>query len=248
MGLVKPEGVYEFPLTERAARKIIQDLAKNYTGRIFFSKHVRQRMQERKISNTQILNILSSTNSIFSEPPHPTASGSWKFNMRGVAAGEDMSTIEGGVMYHYKESGLNNIFLVSGFHVKVIDDEEYVSFDNVPELHQAIGKIVAEKKAPLNGNEIRFLRVNMNLSQKLLGRYLDVDSQTVARWEKDQVKIPRASDVVLRGMFIESVNSESGFNYFLEMLSESEGDVERNHNLVYDEHWLEKDNQFLQMM
>ena len=143
-------------------------------------------------------------------------------------------------MHHYTESGLKNIFLVNGFNVQTIDDEEYVSIDNVESLHKTIGQIITEKKASLAGDEIRFLRVNMNLSQKQVGHYLGVDSQTVARWEKGQCDIPRTADVVLRGMFIESIESERGFGHFLGMLADAEQEELRDYNLVYLDGWREE--------
>ena len=47
----KPKGVDEFPLTEATARQIINDLAQNYTNRIRWSKHVKQRMSERGVTS-----------------------------------------------------------------------------------------------------------------------------------------------------------------------------------------------------
>ncbi len=37
-----PDGINEFPLTETSARKIINDLAENYTNRIRWSGHVKK--------------------------------------------------------------------------------------------------------------------------------------------------------------------------------------------------------------
>ena len=38
-----PDGINEFPLTENSARKIINDLAENYTNRIRWSGHVKKK-------------------------------------------------------------------------------------------------------------------------------------------------------------------------------------------------------------
>ena len=61
----KALGVDEFPLTERTARKIINDLAENHTQRIKWSKHVKIRMNERDITSSQILALLKSKRSVF---------------------------------------------------------------------------------------------------------------------------------------------------------------------------------------
>mgnify|MGYP000104566661 CR=1 FL=1 len=83
----KPKGIDEFPLTEVTARKIINDLAENYTNRIRWSKHVKQRMLERSVTSGQILTLLKSKRSVFREGPYEESNGDWKFNLKGMAAG-----------------------------------------------------------------------------------------------------------------------------------------------------------------
>ena len=52
--------------------------------------------------------------------------------------------------------------------------------------------------------EIRFLRKHMQLSQPELAKKVGVDTQTLARWEKDQTKIPGPADLALRTLFLTS--------------------------------------------
>ncbi len=84
----KPQGVDEFPLTEVTARQIINDLAQNYTNKIRWSKHVKQRMAERGVTSGQILTLLKSKRSVFHEGPYEESNGDWKFNLKGLAAGK----------------------------------------------------------------------------------------------------------------------------------------------------------------
>lgn len=83
----KPQGIDEFPLTELTARRLINDLAQNYTNRIKWSKHVKHRMAERGVTSGQILTLLKSKRSVFREGPYEEANGDWKFNLKGLAAG-----------------------------------------------------------------------------------------------------------------------------------------------------------------
>ena len=72
-------------------------------------------------------------------------------------------------MYHYEECGLSNVWLVDGFEIET--DEEYgelVSIASVNELHKTIGLYLINEKPELNGEEIRLLRKELNLSQKNL--------------------------------------------------------------------------------
>ena len=87
MNKFEPEGVYEFPLTKKSARKIINNLAENHTDRIRWSHHVKMRMVERGVTTRQILTLLKSKRSVFREGPYEAPNGNWKFNLKGMAAG-----------------------------------------------------------------------------------------------------------------------------------------------------------------
>ncbi|WP_145542911.1 DUF4258 domain-containing protein [Yersinia frederiksenii] len=67
--------VREFPLSAISARKIVNDLAMNHTGRIRISRHAKQRMPERCITLRQILHVFASKHSRCIEVPHQTAAG-----------------------------------------------------------------------------------------------------------------------------------------------------------------------------
>ncbi|EOU2320192.1 DUF4258 domain-containing protein [Yersinia enterocolitica] len=80
--------IKEFPLSSISARKLVNDLAMNHTDRIRMSTHAKQRMSERCVTLRQILSIFTSKHSRFTEVPHQTAAGDWKFNLQGIAAGD----------------------------------------------------------------------------------------------------------------------------------------------------------------
>jgi DNA-binding transcriptional regulator YiaG len=143
-------------------------------------------------------------------------------------------------MYHYTECGLDNIYLQNGYDKSDLDGESYISIDSIDELHVAIGELLVEQSIALSPKEFRFLRTELNLSQKVLGGILDVDGQTVARWEKGETNIPRTSDVVLRAIYLESIDKDSSVALMLQALSETEAQetiekivlAEENHNWV----------------
>jgi DNA-binding transcriptional regulator YiaG len=125
-------------------------------------------------------------------------------------------------MYHYAECGLDNIYLHNGYDESELDGEEYISIDAINELHATIGGLLVDKNTALSPSEFRFLRTELNLSQKALGAVMDVDSQTIARWEKGSTQIPRASDIVLRAIYLESQDKDSSVALMLKTLSETE--------------------------
>lgn len=109
-------------------------------------------------------------------------------------------------MYHYKESGLRNIWLVNGY--EITHDPDYgecVSIDDTFGLHRAIGIDLIHHKPKLTGAEFRFLRYELDLSQAALADLLGNDEQAVARWEKNG-KVPKWADRMIRILVKEHYN------------------------------------------
>lgn len=101
--------------------------------------------------------------------------------------------------FHYQSCGLDNVFLLNGYEVRELDGSRAVAIHDLEGLHRAIAEQLIEKPAPLSCKEFRFLRVEMDFSQKALGDFLGVTDQAVAKWEKGQTKsIPRSADTLVR--------------------------------------------------
>ena len=79
--------------------------------------------------------------------------------------------------YRYHECGLSNIYLVNGFNVIETPLGKAVSVHNVDGLHRAIGMFLITNCRNLSGDEIRFLRNEMLMSQKILSALLGVSEQ-----------------------------------------------------------------------
>ena len=89
--------------------------------------------------------------------------------------------------YHYKESGLDNVYLMD-LQVRVCQScgQKTPRIPKVLELHNTIARAVAMKPCPLTGREIRFLRKQLGLSAKRWAEYLRVDIATLSRWENSE--------------------------------------------------------------
>lgn len=99
---------------------------------------------------------------------------------------------------HYNWCGLDDIYLLSGYERIPTEDGDDIVIQNLDGLHRAIGEYLASAKKTLNGKEVRFLRHEMDLSQKELGKILRVTDQTVARWEKGEVVMQGPEELLLR--------------------------------------------------
>ena len=122
--------------------------------------------------------------------------------------------------YHYRECGLENVFLLNGFAVEETRYGPAVTIHNMDGLHRAIGTFLVREKKDLSGPEIRFLRRELGMSQKNLGAVLSKTDQTVARWEKGSHKIDGTADRLLRVLYQLRVGGNRRVNSLLRRLAD----------------------------
>jgi putative transcriptional regulator len=111
--------------------------------------------------------------------------------------------------YHYRESGLSNVYLRNGFTYE--DDPEYgrlVRFHRQDELHKAIGLHIVARPGTVAPEEFRFLRKELSETQSLLGKRFGVSEQTIANYEKGETPIPKATAMALQMVFLLSIMPE----------------------------------------
>jgi DNA-binding transcriptional regulator YiaG len=142
-------------------------------------------------------------------------------------------------MYHYTECGLPNVYLKNGFTIEHIDGEDYTSIDDMNNLHVAIAQTIADSHTALRPAQFKFLRIELNLSQKMLGHRFGVSEQTIARYEKGKSDIPRTTDAALRSLFMEKLEKTNSVSYFLDLLSDVEAQQAAKEILLeeIDNHW-----------
>ena len=114
-------------------------------------------------------------------------------------------------MLHYKECGLDNIWLANGFQFVETDHGEGVMISNLGGLHRAIGMALCKQEKAMSGTQFRFLRKEMDLSQAALAELLELKTLTVANYEKGRSKrgIPKPIDVVMRSLYLEYIKKDS---------------------------------------
>src|SRR5689334_12980477 len=104
--------------------------------------------------------------------------------------------------YHYKECGLDNVYLKNvGTRVCESCGEKSIRLPRIKELHATIGRAVAMQPCPLRGQDIRFLRKQLGYSAKEWATFLRTDASTLSRWENDQQEIGSQSDALIRLLY-----------------------------------------------
>lgn len=127
--------------------------------------------------------------------------------------------------FHYKASGLSDVWLVNGFTVETTTDGPAVRIEDVDGLHAAIARSVVATGRRLAAAEVRFLRKLLALSQADLAGLLGVSDQTVARWEKAATAIDPAADRLLRFLVREHLGDSVAIRKGLNALAQSGGNA-----------------------
>ena len=109
-------------------------------------------------------------------------------------------------IYHYKECGLDNVF-IEGIDVCIDDDgDEVITISAVNELHQAIALGIVSHEHGISGAELRFLRTEMGYTQAELAIFVHNDKQTIGRWERSEYDIDSSAETIIRRLTIEKLN------------------------------------------
>lgn len=128
-------------------------------------------------------------------------------------------------MYHYTESGLDYIWLRNGYTEEETPWGPGVAIDNVEGLHKVIALALARKEARLTGAEFRFLRRELDLSQRQIAAMWKVSEQTIANYEKGARPIPVTSEAVLRALYLEAENGNSEVTKQLQAMVELDNEI-----------------------
>ncbi|MGE3623707.1 MAG: hypothetical protein AB7H77_07550 [Bdellovibrionales bacterium] len=124
--------------------------------------------------------------------------------------------------YLYKGCGLDNVYLLSGFERIKDEDGESIIIHDMDGLHKAIALRLIRGQKVLSGKEIRYLRTYMDLSQSSLGKLLGCDSQSIARYEKEQSVIPSPTDRLLRMIMLGHIEGSVNVQQEVKCIEEME--------------------------
>jgi DNA-binding transcriptional regulator YiaG len=122
----------------------------------------------------------------------------------------------------YTACGLDNVYLLNGYHVVETKRGRMIRIDDQQGLHRAIGEYLVRQKRSLVGKELRFLRHQLGLSQPALATLLGESEQSVARREKRRKgwKKPIPQDRMLRYMFEQRLSGNEKLEEFLRSLAD----------------------------
>lgn len=140
-------------------------------------------------------------------------------------------------MYHYLESGLRNVWLKNGYVVKKTSYGDGVAINDVEGLHKAIGKALASRPR-LTGAGLRFLRKEMEMSQRALAELVGSTEQNVSLWER-RGRIPRASDRLIRLIYLERCDGNVAVINLIKRLNELDATAQEDLKFEQKNEWRE---------
>jgi YgiT-type zinc finger domain-containing protein len=116
-------------------------------------------------------------------------------------SGSQIRALEG--PYHFTESGLDWIYLVGLPHgVCETCGDHVVSLPNPELLFDLIARVILERKRPLHGSEIRFLRGLIGWTQSRLATEIGKGRVAIARWESGEKQVPPQTDIMMRVVWL----------------------------------------------
>jgi DNA-binding transcriptional regulator YiaG len=134
---------------------------------------------------------------------------------------DGLVVIEGGAMHHFKNCGLDYVWLRNGFEYRDTPNGRAVRIHDLNGLHEAIAKWVVTNPMRFRGQEVRYLRSMLGLSQDGLSKALGRKRASVARWEADRMKaIPQSADHSLRMFYVLKATGHEVACKLVELLSE----------------------------
>lgn len=119
--------------------------------------------------------------------------------------------------YHYVECGLPNVWLKNGFEKRDTPYGAGISIIDTNGLHACIASILCDKPQPLSGAEFRFLRRQLDFSQKVIGELFGCSDRNIRAIEAKQ-KVQEPYNKFIRHLYLESVNPESSYVELFERL------------------------------
>lgn len=121
-------------------------------------------------------------------------------------------------MYHYTESGLDNVWLANGYTVKQTPYGKGVSVVDADGLLKTLALCLTKKEGRLTGKEFRFLRTLLCLAQRSLAEMVGVTEGAVSLWERTG-KVPKQGDAAVRLLVLEKLDGDGRWSDMIERIN-----------------------------
>jgi DNA-binding transcriptional regulator YiaG len=143
-------------------------------------------------------------------------------------------------LLRYKGCGLDNVYLRNGYRWAVIGGEQTLIVEDMQGLHRTIALFIVDSPLPLDAKTFRFLRKELDMSQRQLASVFGVDEQSVSLWERARTPIPQSADLILRALTMETCSGNAELKRLIERgnsLDRDLRDLEARIELKHAKRW-----------
>ncbi|WP_188092362.1 helix-turn-helix domain-containing protein [Azospirillum sp. B21] len=135
-------------------------------------------------------------------------------------------------MYHYTECGLDDVWIAGiEFHCDAAGKTVY-RIPNLPGLHREIARSIVYESSGMTGQEHRFLRTELGMTQQEMASLLHVEALTISRWERGENPIDQNAMTIIRMLAVEKLELEQKES--VEKISKLSVSVARTDPLIVD--------------
>jgi DNA-binding transcriptional regulator YiaG len=91
-----------------------------------------------------------------------------------------------------------DVYIQWGYRLEQRAGTEVIAYEDLDGLYLALGQAIASRHGRMTGEELRFLRKQLGLTQEQVGAMGEKGAQVAAKWEKGELQVPRAEATLLR--------------------------------------------------
>jgi putative transcriptional regulator len=136
-------------------------------------------------------------------------------------------------MFQYKGCGLDNVYLANGYERrKTNSGVEVLHIQNLEGLHRTIALTLAVNPLEIGGAEFRFLRKELDMSQRVIAGVLGVQEQTVSLWERGDQPVPQYAMVLISAMTREYLSGQPAIKSVIDRVCAVDRAIQRTKLLV----------------
>lgn len=149
-------------------------------------------------------------------------------------------------LYRYRGCGLDNVYLQNGYKkIELRSGEEAVTIEDIEGLHCAIALAVVDGGSALDAQTFKFLRKELDMSQRQVAGMLDVEEQTVSLWERARSPVPQHADLLLRALAKEKLSGNAELAKMIERFNSLDREARELENQIafskeLDGHWTQQ--------
>ena len=108
--------------------------------------------------------------------------------------------------FHYTACGLDNVYIEGLSEVVDHAGNSTITIAGINQLHKVICEGIVCHSNSMNGDELRFLRSEMGMTQAELAGFLHCAPLTVGRWERGEGEIGGSNEALIRMLAIEKLS------------------------------------------